>query len=76
MYAQGSIECLKNSKRLFRAARVSLQENSFGVAQSLIVTAIEEAGKAIILELANLNYFDKEVVESSMRNHRPKNFSF
>ena len=76
MYSQGSIECLKNSKSLFRVARMSLQQKYFGIAQSLTVTAIEEAGKAIILELANLNYFEKEVVKNSMYDHRPKKLLF
>jgi AbiV family abortive infection protein len=72
MYAQGSQECLKNAERLFGDATILLRNKSFGAAQSLIVTALEEAGKAIILELANLNYVGKEAVEQSMRDHRPK----
>jgi len=37
-----------------------------------MVTAAEEAGKAILLELANVNYVDKEMVKQSMHDHRPK----
>jgi len=57
---------------LFEDATILLKNGSFGAAQSLIVTAMEEAGKAIILELADLNYIGKEVVEQSMHEHTPK----
>ena len=33
---------------------------------------MEEVGKAIILELADLNYIGKDVVERSMKDHIPK----
>ena len=72
MYAQGSEECLKNAERLLEGAIILIRNNSLGPAQSLIVTAIEEAGKAIILELANVNYVGKEVIKQSMYDHRPK----
>ena len=71
MYTQGSLECLTNSQNLFKDATILLQSASFGVAQSIIVTAIEEAAKAIILELANVNYVGKGVVEQAMGDHRP-----
>lgn len=72
MYAQGSQESLRNAEHLFEDAMTLSRNKSFGSAQTLIVTAIEEAAKAIILELTNLNYFGKEVAEQSMRVHPPK----
>lgn len=72
MYDQGSQECLNNAGRLFEDATILLQNKSFGTAQSLTVTALEEAAKAMILELANLNYVGKKVVKQSMYRHRPK----
>jgi len=72
MYVQGSQECLKNAEHLFEDATTLLRNGSFGSAQSLAVHAIEEAAKAIILELANLDYIEKEVVEQSMWAHPPK----
>ena len=72
MYDQGSQECLNNAGRLFEDATILLQNKSFGTAQSLTVTALEEAAKAMILELANLNYVGKKVVKQSMYRHRHK----
>jgi AbiV family abortive infection protein len=76
MYTQGSKECLANAEHLLKDATLLLQNKSFGATQSLMVTAIEEVGKAIILELANLNYVGEAVVEQAMRDHLPKNWSF
>ena len=76
MYAQGSQECIRNAEHLFEDATALLEKKSFGSAQSLIVTAIEEAAKAIILELADLKYIGEEVVKQSMSDHRPKKLVF
>jgi AbiV family abortive infection protein len=76
MYAQGSQECLRNAEHLFEDATTLLRNKSSGSAQSLIVTAIEEAGKAIILELADFDYAAKEVVKHSMGDHKPKKLVF
>jgi AbiV family abortive infection protein len=43
-----------------------------GTAQSLGVTSMEEVGKALVLELADLNYFGKDVVDIAMHEHAPK----
>ena len=71
-YSIGSAECLNNAERLLDDARMLLNKRSFGSAQSLGITALEEVGKAIILELANLNYVDEKVVEKSMTCHLTK----
>jgi AbiV family abortive infection protein len=72
MYSKGSAECLSNAEKLLDDARILLNKSSFGSAQSLGITALEEVGKAIILELANLNYVDREVVKKAMREHLTK----
>ncbi len=72
MYSAGSLECLKNARKLLNDAILLTRKKSFGTAQSLGVTAFEEIGKAIILELANLNYVEKDVVEKAMKAHIPK----
>lgn len=72
MYSLGSQECLKNAEKLLDDAKILMDRKSFGTAQSLSVTALEEVGKAIILELADLNYVGKDVVERSMKDHIPK----
>ena len=53
-------------------AKALLNKGSAGTAQTLSVTALEEVGKAIILELTNLNYIGKDVAERSMKDHIPK----
>ena len=72
MFSKGSQECLYNAKSLINDAKILMSTNSFGTAQSLSVTAFEEVGKATILQLANLNYVEKSVVEMAMRKHLPK----
>jgi AbiV family abortive infection protein len=72
MYSKGSEECLNNAKKLLDASRILLNSKNFGTAQSLSIIALEEVGKAIILELANLNYVDGEVVKKAMREHITK----
>jgi AbiV family abortive infection protein len=72
MYSAGSLECLKNARKLLNDSLLLIRRRSFGTAQSLGVTALEEIGKAIILELANLNYVEKDVVEKAMKDHIPK----
>lgn len=72
MYTKGSEECLNNAERLLADAKALMEKGSFGAAQSLSVTCLEEVGKAIILELANLNIVGKDVVDLAMRTHFPK----
>jgi AbiV family abortive infection protein len=67
MYSAGSLECLKNAKKLLNDATLLIRRKSFGTAQSIGVTALEEIGKAIIL-----NYVEKNVVEKAMKDHVPK----
>jgi AbiV family abortive infection protein len=73
MYTKAAEECLKNAKQLFSDAELLFwTHQSFGPAQSLCVTALEETAKAIILEFANLNCVGKRVVKQAMRHHIPK----
>lgn len=72
MYSKGSEECLHHAESLIDDARMLMDRRSFGTVQSLSVTALEEVGKAIILELANLNYAKKDIVNIAMYKHPPK----
>ena len=72
MYSEGSEECLLNAENLIKDANILIEARGFGSAQSLCVIAIEEIGKAIILELANLRHVDQDFVGMAMRDHRPK----
>ncbi len=72
MYIKGSIECIENSKRLLQNAELLHEHESYGVAQSLAILALEEAGKAVILDLASLGFVTKKVVRHSMYNHTIK----
>lgn len=72
MYTKGSEECLHNAELLINDAKTLMDNGSFGTAQSLSVTAFEEIGKAVILELANLNYVGKDIVHRAMYKHPPK----
>jgi len=72
MYTVRSEECLRNAEALLEDAGILMKTGRFGTAQSLSVVSIEETGKAIILALADLNYFGKDVVSIAMRTHTPK----
>lgn len=72
MFTNGSKECLRNAMGLLENAQLLFDKSSFGVAQSLAIVAMEEAGKAVILELANLGLVTKEVVKLAMRKHSLK----
>lgn len=67
MYSKGSEACLHNSKKLLQSARLLFDASSYGFAQSLAVSSIEEAGKAVILGLADLGLVRKEVVKLAMK---------
>jgi len=69
LYTKGSQECLQNADRLLNDAKTLLSRGSFGTAQSLGVTAMEEVGKAIILGLSDLDLVGKEIVEDAMKKH-------
>ena len=72
MYQNCSAECLKNAESLLEDAKILLDRKKYASAQSLSVTALEEVGKAIILELVDLNYYDKDLAKKSIYNHKPK----
>jgi AbiV family abortive infection protein len=72
LFSNGSEECLRNSKTLFENAKVLCDHSSFGCAQSLAIISMEEAGKAVILELANLGLVTKEAVKLAMTKHSLK----
>lgn len=72
MFTDGSKECLRNAVELLENAQLLFDKSSFGVAQSFAIVAMEEAGKAVILELANLGLVTKEVVELAMKKHSLK----
>ena len=72
MYLTGSIECIENSKNIMQNAELLYEHESYGVAQSLAILALEEVGKAVILDLANLGCISKEVVKYSMQSHAVK----
>lgn len=69
MYIDGSLECLRNAESLANDAEMLINNHSFAVAQSLSVIALEEASKALILGLSDLDYVKKDVVEIAMRKH-------
>jgi AbiV family abortive infection protein len=72
MYTQSSKECLLNAEQQIEDAKSLIEKGSFGIAQSLGVTAFEEIGKAVILELANLGFVSRRVIKMAMHDHRPK----
>ena len=67
MYLKGSKVCLNNSEKLLQSAHLLFDALSYGSAQSLAVSSIEEAGKAVILGLADLGRVRKEVVKLAMK---------
>jgi AbiV family abortive infection protein len=67
MYSKGSEACLDNSKRLLENARLLFNRSSYGSAQSLAISSIEEAGKTVILELADLGRVPKEAIKLTMK---------
>jgi AbiV family abortive infection protein len=72
MYSAGSQECLRNAELLLEDAKTLMRIMRLGTAQSLSVTSMEEVGKALILELADLKYLGKDVVDIAMYKHPPK----
>jgi AbiV family abortive infection protein len=72
MYSVGSQECLLNAELLLGDAKTLLGFMRLGTAQSLGVTSMEEVGKALVLDLADLNYLGKDVVDIAMHEHAPK----
>ena len=72
MYSNCSDECLRNAERLLNDSKILLERKKYASAQSLSITALEEVGKAIILELVDLNYYDKNLAKKSVYNHKPK----
>lgn len=72
MQESSSKECLNNAERLLKDANLLFENGSNGSAVSLSITALEEIGKAIILELTSLNYIDREIASRAMRQHYPK----
>lgn len=72
MYSVGSQECLRNAELLLEDAKTLMRIMRLGTAQSLVVTSMEEVGKALVLELANLNYLGKDIVDIAMHEHAPK----
>lgn len=52
-------ECIQNAESFLKTAEILLEKRKYGIAQSLSITAIEEAGKAIILELVRYGKFGK-----------------
>jgi AbiV family abortive infection protein len=72
MYSVGSQECLRNAELLLEDAKALMGTMRLGTAQSLGVTSMEEVGKALVLELADLNYLGKDVVDIAMHEHAPK----
>lgn len=67
LYSKGSEACLHNSKKLLQSACLLFDESSFGSAQSLAISSIEEAGKAAILELADLRRVPREAIKLAMK---------
>jgi AbiV family abortive infection protein len=67
-----SNECLRNAESLMEDANILLERKKFSSAQSLSITALEEVGKAIILELVDLNYYDKILAKKSIYSHKSK----
>jgi AbiV family abortive infection protein len=72
MYRNCSDECLKNAKSLLEDAKILLKRKRYGSAQSLSITAMEEVGKAIILEFVDLGIIEKEKAKNMITNHPPK----
>jgi AbiV family abortive infection protein len=72
MYSVGSKECLRNAELLLEDAETLMGIMRLGTAQSLGVTSMEEVGKALVLELANLHYLGKDIVDIAMYKHAPK----
>jgi len=72
VFTNGSKECLRNAKRLLEYAQLLFDKSGFGPAQSIAILAMESAGKAVTLELANLGVVTKEVVELAMTKHSLK----
>ena len=72
MFRDCSDECLKNAESLIEDAKILVERKKYASAQSLSITALEEAGKAIILELVDLNYYDKNLAKKSIYSHKSK----
>lgn len=67
MYSKGSEACLHNAEKLLQSARLLFDGSSYGSAQSLAISSIEEAGKAVILELVDLSRIPKEAIKLAMK---------
>lgn len=72
LFADGSQECLRNSKNLLKNAKLLRDHSSYGYAQSLAIISMEEAGKAIILGLAHLDLVTKKAIKLAMTKHSLK----
>ena len=67
------IECIQNAESLLQTAEILLEKRKYGIAQSLSITAIEEAGKAFILELIQYGKFGKNYAKEVLnKKHEVK----
>jgi AbiV family abortive infection protein len=72
MYRKCSDECLENANSLLEAAKTLLKRKKYAIAQSLSITALEEVGKSIILELVELGVFDSGIADKAINKHKHK----
>jgi AbiV family abortive infection protein len=72
MYRKCSNECFENAKSLLESAEALLKKKKYAIAQSLSITALEEVGKSIILELVELSLFDKSIANKVICIHKRK----
>jgi len=71
-YLAGSKASLENARDLLNGALILFDRSNFGLAQSIAVVSIEEAGKAVVLGLASLGKVTKHIIERTMKEHRLK----